>query len=90
MKNETLSARAKKKAAALKATGLSNLEKLQAASKERKARFNKGYKAGIKAVSKSDSLIQSTGIATGAVVGLCAHVVHEATSLLPKVELRKS
>ena len=69
----------------VKAKVLSNLDKLKAAGKERKAAFNKGYKAGTQAVAKSDSIIQSTGIATGAVVGLCAHVVHEAVSFLPSV-----
>ena len=69
----------------VKAKVLSNLDKLKAAGKERKAAFNKGYKTGTKAIAKSDSITQSTGIATGAVVGLCAHVVHEAVSFLPSV-----
>ena len=69
----------------VKAKVMSNLDKLKAAGEERKAAFNKGYKTGTKAVAKSDSVIQSTGIATGAVVGLCAHVVHEAVSFLPSV-----
>ena len=69
----------------VKAKVISNFEKLTAAGKERKAAFNKGYKTGTKAIAKSDSVIQSTGIATGAVVGLCAHVVHEAVSFLPSV-----
>jgi hypothetical protein len=69
----------------MKAKALSNLDKLKAAGKERKAAFNKGYKTGTKAIAKSDSITQSTGIATGAVVGLCAHVVHEAVSFLPSV-----
>ena len=68
-----------------KAKALSNLDKLTAAGKERKAAYLKGYKTGTKAIAKSDSITQSTGIATGAVVGLCAHVVHEAVSFLPSV-----
>jgi ElaB/YqjD/DUF883 family membrane-anchored ribosome-binding protein len=69
----------------VKAKVMSNLDKAKAGLQERRDTFNKGYKTGTKAIAKSDSVIQSTGIATGAVVGLCAHVVHEAVSFLPSV-----
>ena len=68
-----------------KAKALSNLDKLTAAGKERKAAYLKGYKTGTKAIAKSDSIIQSIGIVSGSTVGLCAHVVHEAVSFLPSV-----
>ena len=69
----------------VKAKVLSNLDKLKAAGKERKAAFHKGYKPGTKAIAKSESIIQSIGIVSGSTVGLCAHVVHEAVSFLPSV-----
>jgi len=69
----------------VKAKVMSNLDKAKAGLQERRDAFNKGYKTGTKTIAKSDSVIQSTGIATGAVVGLCAHVVHEAVSFLPSV-----
>ena len=69
----------------VKAKVLSNLDKLKAAGKERKAAFNKGYKTGTKAIANSNSITQSTGIVAGSVIGLCAHVVHETMSFLPSV-----